>query len=315
MRKRTLAGLFAFTAILSTACGGGGSGSQEARGSDLTGTIRIDGSSTVFPIAEAVSEEFQLENSGVQAPVGQSGTGGGFKKFCNGETQISTASRPIKTEEKQACTAKQIEAVELKVAIDGLSVVVNPKNTFAKCLTVAELKKMWEPDSTVKTWKDVKDSFPANPIKLYGPGPDSGTFDYFTDEINGEEGASRKDYTPSEDDNILVQGIKNEANALGYFGYSYFEASKNDLKALEVDGGSGCVAPTRRTIEDGTYTPLSRPLFIYVGKAALAKPEVKAYVEFFLANVSELVADVGYVALPDEELAASNSAFEGAAGG
>lgn len=278
--------------------------------SGLSGSINADGSSTVFPISQAVAEEFQNEAKDVKISVGTSGTGGGFKKFCAGETDISDASRPIKDEEKAACSAKGIEYVELQVAIDGLSVLVNPGNSFAKCLTVEELKKIWGPASTVKNWKDIKSGFPDKPLSLYGPGTDSGTFDYFTDEINGEEGASRSDYVASEDDNTLVQGIAGDQNALGYFGYAYYETNKSKLSTVEVDGGEGCVAPTRETINNGKYKPLSRPLFIYVSKAAAPRKEVSAFIDFYLETVNELVAEVGYVAVPDDVIEAERQEWE-----
>jgi phosphate transport system substrate-binding protein len=303
----TVLGLLA--AACNTESGGGG-----GNGDGLSGAIRIDGSSTVFPISEAVAEEFSGESPDVQARVGQSGTGGGFEKFCRGAIDISDASRPIEDDEKAACSKEGIEYTELKVAIDGLSVVVHKDNDFAECLTVEELKKMWEPDSTVKTWKDVRSEFPADEIKLYGPGPDSGTFDYFTDEVVGEEGASREDYTPSEDDNVLVQGVSGDENALGYFGYAYYVPNTDKLKALGVDGGEGCVEPTEETIEGGEYTPLSRPLYIYVSNTSLEKEHVRAFAEFYLDSVNDVLSDVGYIALPDADLQASRDALTEAVG-
>ena len=282
--------------------------------SDLSGTIKIDGSSTVFPISEAVAEEFQKDNQRVQVTVGQSGTGGGFEKFCNGETDISDASRPIKDEEAAACKKKNIAFAELKVAIDGLSVVVNPKNTFTECMTVAELKKAWEPNSTVKTWRDIRPAWPANPIKFYGAGSDSGTFDYFTDEIVGKEGAIRSDYTGSEDDNILVRGVAGDANAIGFFGYAYYAQNKDKVKTIAIDNGSGCVEPTEDSIESGKYAPLSRPLYVYPSNAALKRPEVSAFVKFYLDNVNDLLADVGYIAVPDADLQTSTQNLDKALG-
>ena len=266
----------------------------------LSGTIEVDGSSTVFPITQAVAEEFRAAgNNGVQVVVGVSGTGGGFKRFVTGDTDISNASRPIKDSEAALAVENGIEFIELKVALDGLSVVVNTSNDWVECLTTEELNKIWAPDSTVSNWNQVRSSFPDKPIHLYGPGADSGTFDYFTEEINGKSGATRPDYTPSEDDNVLVAGIAGDNNSLGYFGFAYYIENTDKLKDVAVDGGSGCVAPTPETINNGTYAPLSRPLFIYVNKATLAKPEVMAFVEFYMNHGAELSAEVGYVALQD----------------
>jgi len=290
--------------------GGCGSDDSGDGGSSLSGAVTADGSSTVFPIGQAVGEEFRTENGDVEVSVGTSGTGGGFEKFCRGETDISNASRPIKGEERAVCDEAGIEMVELEVATDGLSVVVNPENDFVDCLTLPQLKKIWEPDSKVDSWDDVDPSFPDTKLVLYGPGTDSGTFDYFTDEVNGEEGASRSDYTASEDDNVLVQGIAGDEGALGYFGHGYVEENQDKVRAVEVDGGDGCVAPTTETITDGSYAPLSRPLFIYVAKEAAAKEQVAAFVDYFLANANELVGDVGFVALPDERVDASVTAWE-----
>lgn len=267
----------------------------------LSGEVNIDGSSTVFPITEAVAEEFLAEFPHVKVPVGVSGTGGGFKKFIAKETDISNASRPIKDQEAADAKAAGIEFIELEVAFDGLSVLVNPENTWVDNLTVDELKLIWAPDSTVKTWKDVRAEWPAEEIKFYAPGTDSGTFDYFTEEINGESGAIRSDFTASEDDNILVQGIAGDKNALGFFGYAYYEENQDKLKLVPIDNGDGPVIPTFDTIKNGEYTPLSRPLFVYVNKASLEKPEVKEFLNFYLEVAPDLVPDVGYVALPDEE--------------
>lgn len=293
--------------------GSGSPAADSAGGSNLSGQVQADGSSTVLPIMEAVAEEFQGANSGVQVTVGSSGTGGGFKKFCAGETDISNASRPIKQEEIELCQKANIEYIEVPVAYDGLSIVVNPQNDFAGCLKVDELKKMWEPaaQGKVSNWSQVRSGFPNQPLALYGPGTDSGTFDYFTDAINGEEGASRGDYTASEDDNTLVQGVSQDQGGLGYFGYAYYEQNKDKLKLVEINGGKGCVAPSPQTIADGTYAPLSRPLFIYVKKEAAARPEVKALVEFALASENkELITEAGYVPLPDDAVALVKSRFE-----
>ncbi|GAA2625206.1 PstS family phosphate ABC transporter substrate-binding protein [Actinomadura fulvescens] len=272
--------------------GGGGSGGKELRG-----TVKVDGSSTVAPLTTVASELFKEEQGRVQIPVATSGTGGGFEKFCAGETDISDASRPIKDEEKAACEKKGIKYSEFAIANDALTVVVHKDNTWAQCLTVAQLKKIWEPGSKVSNWNQIDPTFPSQPLKLFGAGTDSGTFDYFTDEINGKEGASRKDYQPSEDDNVTVQGVSGSKGGLGYFGFSYFEENASKLKAVQVDGGNGCVAPSVQTAQDGTYKPLSRPLFIYPSAAALKKPEVLAFVEFYVAKHAEIAKRAKFVPL------------------
>lgn len=265
--------------------------------------IKIDGSSTVYPITEAVAEEFQkLKKKEVKVTVGISGTGGGFKKFCRGETDISNASRPILKKEMDVCKEHGIEYIELPVAYDGLAVIVNPKNTWIKSLTVEDLKKMWEPAAAgkVKKWNQVRPEWPDAPLKLYGPGVDSGTFDYFTEAIVGKAKASRGDFTASEDDNVLVQGIAGDKNALGFFGLAYYEENKDKLKLVPiVNPKTGKeVLPTEQTVMDGTYQPLSRPIFIYVSKKAAEKPEVKEFVEYYLKNAAKLVKQVKYVPLP-----------------
>jgi phosphate transport system substrate-binding protein len=263
--------------------------------------IKIDGSSTVYPITEAVAEEFQKQNSTAKVTVGISGTGGGFKKFCNGEIDISDASRPIKQEEIDACKAKGIEYVELPIAYDALTIVVNRQNSWVSSITTAELKKIWEPaaDGKVMKWNQVRSSWPDAPLNLYGPGTDSGTFDYFTEAINGKSKDSRTDFTASEDDNVLVQGVASDRNALGYFGYAYYEENQQRLKAVPVDGGSGAVAPNRANVENGSYRPLSRPLFIYVSKKSAERADVQQFVQFYLNN-TQLVSEVGYIPLPDD---------------
>ncbi|HZU06233.1 MAG TPA: PstS family phosphate ABC transporter substrate-binding protein [Chloroflexota bacterium] len=273
----------------------------------LRGLVRIDGSSTVFPISEAMAEEFQKATGGnVRVTVGISGTGGGFKKFCNDETDVSDASRPILEVEIQTCLERGIQFIELPVAFDGLSVVVSPRNTFVDCMTVSELRRMWEPaaQGVVTRWSQVRPGWPDRPFRLYGPGPDSGTFDYFTDAINGREKASRGDYTASEDDNVLVQGVSNDPDALGYFGYAYYVENQNRLKLVKIDAerGGGCVEPSPETIQNGTYQPLSRPLFIYVKLAALERPEVREFVRFYLdpRNATTLIRQVGYVPFPEQ---------------
>lgn len=281
------------------ACGGGsdegGSGSGGSK--ELRGTIKIDGSSTVAPLSTVASELFKEEQGRVQVPVGTSGTGGGFEKFCAGETDISDASRPIEDDEKKACQTKGIQYSEFQVANDALTIVVHKDNTWAQCLTVDQLKKMWEPGSKINNWKQVDPKFPSQPLKLFGAGTDSGTFDYFTDVINGEEGKSRKDYQPSEDDNVTVQGVSGSKGGLGYFGFSYFEENSDKLKAVQVDGGNGCVSPSVQTAQDGSYKPLSRPLFIYPSAAALKRPEVLAFVEFYVSKHSEISKRAKFVPL------------------
>jgi phosphate transport system substrate-binding protein len=278
------------------ACGGG---DQAANDSGLSGTIESDGSSTVAPITQAMAEEFRRENQNVSLPVGTSGTGGGFKRFCAGGIPISNASRPIKDSEIALCAQNNVEYVVFTVATDGIAVVVNPKNAAVACMTVEQLKRIWAPNSGVKDWAQVVTGHASEELKLYGPGTNSGTFDYFTEVINGEAGASRSDYNASEDDNTLVQGVEGDEGALGYFGFSYFDQNKERLKAVAVDGGAGCVLPTAATIRDGTYAPLSRPLFVYVEKQALQRPEVKAFLTFYMQHAAELVPQVGYVPLDE----------------
>ncbi|HSJ15070.1 MAG TPA: PstS family phosphate ABC transporter substrate-binding protein [Longimicrobiales bacterium] len=310
--RTILAGFFL---VAAGACAPDSSGDADAVQSELRGTIEIDGSSTVYPISEAMAEEFGRETGGgVRVTVGFSGTGGGFKRFCAGETHISNASRPIKDSEAQLCVQNGVEYLELPVAIDGLAVVVNPKNTFAECLTVAELKKIWEPGSRVSSWSQVRTGFPNQPIKLYGPGTNSGTFDYFTEAIMGEEDASRGDYSASEDDNVLVQGVVGDEGALGYFGYAYYAENSGSLKPVAVDDGTGCVGPTPETITSGQYKPLSRPLLIYVNRSALARPEVAAFARFYIEHAPELVPEVGYVARPAADYAQGVQALGQAAG-
>ncbi|OGD47941.1 phosphate ABC transporter substrate-binding protein [Candidatus Bathyarchaeota archaeon RBG_16_57_9] len=267
---------------------------------ELTGTIEIDGSSTVFPITQAVAEEFRNVHPSVRVNVGVSGTGGGFRRFTSGETDISDASRPISESERALAQQNDVEYVELRVALDGISVVVNKGNTWVDYLTVEELKMMWEPGSLVDSWDDIRPEWPAQPLRLYGPGTDSGTFDYFTAEIVGEEGASRADFTASEDDNILVQGVSGDQNSLGYFGYAYYAENTDKLKIVPIDSGNGPVTPSDPTINGGQYTPLSRPLFIYVSMGSLERPEVKTFVVFYMENALDLVSEVGYTPLPED---------------
>lgn len=264
--------------------------------------IKIDGSSTVYPITEAMAEEFQKAKGGaVKVTVGISGTGGGFKKFCRGETDISDASRPILKKEMDDCYLAGVKYIELPVAYDALTVMVNPQNNWVTSMTVSDLKKIWAPESQgqIIKWNQVRSEWPDQPLKLYGAGSDSGTFDYFTEAIVGKAKASRGDYTASEDDNVLVQGIANDKNALGYFGFAYYIENKDKLKAVAiVDGKGGAVFPSPQTVENGTYQPLSRPIFIYVSAKSAEKPEVKEFIEFYLKNAPTLVAEVKYVPLP-----------------
>jgi phosphate transport system substrate-binding protein len=309
------------SAALLAACGGGATPTgQTPTGTSLSGTVTVDGSSTVYPITEIAAEDFQLQHPGVQVPVALSGTGGGFQKFCRGETDINDASRPIRPDDDEegiACEANGVEWVELQVAIDGLSVVVNPANTWATCLTVDELAAIYGPDSPENLrWSDVRAGFPDQPVVRFMPGADSGTFDYFTEEINGETDLSTSFGEQSEDDNVLVTGVGGDSNAIGYFGYAYYVENADKVKAIGVDAGDGCVEPTDETINGGEYVPLSRPLFIYpdAGKAA-ERPELKAFVDFYLANADALVEETGYVTLPDDLLAAEVAEWEAAVGG
>jgi phosphate transport system substrate-binding protein len=317
-----LVSTFVFAACTATPVQPGASASgvnvASAQAADLEGTILIDGSSTVAPITAAVAEEFQRENSNVRVPVGISGTGGGFKKFCAGETDISDASRPIKESEVELCTQNNIEYIELPVAFDGLAVMVNPANDFVQCLTVEELKIIWAPaaEGVVTNWNQVRGGFPDKPLNLYGAGVDSGTYDYFTQAIVGEEGASRGDFLPSEDDNVLVQGIAGDENALGFFGLAYYEQNKDKLKLVAIDGGNGCVEPNMETVAGGVYQPLSRPIFIYVNKARLSeKPAIAPYINFYLQNAGALSAEVGYVPLTAEIYALAQKRFDNGVAG
>jgi phosphate transport system substrate-binding protein len=265
--------------------------------------VKIDGSSTVFPITEAIAEDFQKSTKGkVRVTVGISGTGGGFKKFCRGETDISNASRPILRSEMDACKAAGVQYFELPVAYDALTVVMNPQNDFVKSLTVAELKKMWEPaaQGKVKSWKQINPAWPDQPLKLFGAGADSGTFDYFTEAVVGKAKSSRGDYTASEDDNVLVQGVSRDVNAIGYFGYAYYAENKDKLKAVPIVAAAGkpAVEPSLETVINGTYQPLSRPIFIYVNAKSFQRPEVKQFLDYYMKNADALVREVKYVPLP-----------------
>jgi phosphate transport system substrate-binding protein len=291
--------------LLAAGCGGGGGGGQ---------TILADGSSTVGPFTTRAAEDFKQQNSDVDVTVGISGTGGGFERFCAGEIDLADASRPIEADEKQACADEGIEYVELPVANDALTVVVNAQNGWVTCLTVDQLKSIWEPGSTVDSWQDVDASFPNEQLRLYGPGTDSGTFDYFTSEIVGEEGQSRSDYQASEDDNVIVEGVSGDKGALGYFGFSYYEQNQDRVKALEIDGGDGCVAPSVQTAQDGTYKPLSRPLFVYVKKSSLARPEVVEFLRYTLDNAVEIAEQAQFVPLTSEQIEDAKARLDAAVG-
>lgn len=290
--------------IAAAACGG----RETTETSGAGQVIRVDGSSTVYPITEAVAEEFQRANAGTRVTVGISGTGGGFQKFCRQEVDISDASRPIKPTEAEACAKAGVPYVELPVAYDGLAIVVNPANTWAQSMTVAELKRLWEPaaQGKITRWNQVRPGWPDREIHLFGAGVDSGTFDYFTEAIVGKEDQSRGDYTSSEDDNVIVQGVAGDELALGYFGFAYYEENQAKLKLVAVDdgdesNGSGAIKPTPETVKDGTYRPLSRPIFIYPSVKALERPEVRNFIDFYLSKGVPLVREVGYIPLADSE--------------
>jgi phosphate transport system substrate-binding protein len=282
---------------------------------EISGSISTDGSSTVGPMTAAVAEEFRGVTENVDVTVDISGTGGGFERFCAGETDMSNASRAIAEDEVALCGENGVDFYEFQMAIDALTVVVNAENDFVTCLTTEQLNQLWAPDSEVTTWNQLNPEWPEETINLYGPGADSGTFDYFTDVINGEEGASRTDYQPSEDDNVIVQGVANDQYALGYFGLAYYLENQDALKAVEIDGGNGCVAPSPETASSGEYAPLSRPLFIYVRADSLERPEVQEFVRFYLASSQALAGDVGYVAMSDELTAEQQAKVKGAIDG
>ena len=307
--------LFIVAATILASCGGNNSKTNEST-EVISGTINIDGSSTVYPISEAVAEEFRAEAPEVKVTVGLSGTGGGFKKFSRGETDINDASRPIKSEEAEQCKLNSIDFVELEVAYDGLVVAVNPSNDWVKEITVAELKKIWEPEAQdkIKFWNQVRPEWPKEEIHLYGAGVESGTYDYFTEAIVGKSHSSRGDYTGSEDDNVLVQGVAGDKFALGFFGLAYYEENKAKLKAVPVDdgkddNGAGAIAPSLETVINKTYAPLSRPLYIYVNSKATQRKEVVRFVEFYLQTASELSKAVGYVPLTEAEYKSQQEKF------
>ena len=312
-RRRSLGVMIAALALTATACGGD-SGGETSSGDQatpsLSGAIRIDGSSTVAPLSEAAAELFQGKHRNVQVTVGTSGTGGGFEKFCRGETDIADASRPIKASEAELCKTNGVVYEEFTVANDGLSVVVNPANDWAKCMTTAQLKKIWDQGSTVNNWKDVDPSFPDVKMDLYGAGTDSGTFDYFTEAINGTAKKSRTDYNATEDDNVTVRGVSGSRGGIGYFGLSYLEENKGKVKGVAIDGGSGCVEASVQTVQNGTYKPLGRPLFIYPTKKLLSRPEGLAFVEYYVTNTSAITKQALFVDLTAEQKAKLNSQFE-----
>lgn len=304
---------FASLTILAAVClfNACGSGQQGAQSNKLTGDIKIDGSSTVFPITEAIAEEFRREQPDVKVTVGVSGTGGGFKKFSRGETDITNASRSIKTTEADACKENNVTFLELSIAYDGLAVIANPQNDWLNQITVEELKKIWEPEAQGKItkWNQIRPEWPNEEIHLFGPGVASGTYDYFTEAVVGESGKSRGDFTASEDDNVLVQGIEGDKYGLGFFGLAFYEENKKLLKLIPVDNGTGPVSPTLETVRNGNYKPLSRPLFIYVNGASENRPEVKEFVRFYLEVVPQLAQEVGYVPLPEEEYTKQTEKF------
>jgi phosphate transport system substrate-binding protein len=302
VRSRLLLPAAMMVLALPLLAAGCGNDEADAGGSgNLSGTISIDGSSTVGPLTEAAAELFREENPDVRITVGVSGTGGGLEKFCAGETAISDASRQIEQEEIDACKEKNIAYEEVQVANDGIAVVVNPDNDWAQCLTTAELKKIWDKGSKVDNWNQVKPDFPDQGMKLFGAGTDSGTFDYFTEQINGEEGRSRTDYSPSEDDNVTVAGVSGDRGNLGYFGLSYAIANEGKVKAVQIDSGDGCVEPTNETVQDGTYKPLSRPLLIYPSQSALQTPEVQAFVKFYVDNYDTIAEQAQFVPMTEEQ--------------
>jgi phosphate transport system substrate-binding protein len=314
MRKLLALAVCGALALGAVACGdddddGGGGGSSG--GGDLSGNIRIDGSSTVAPFAQAAQEEFQAQNPNVKITVGTSGTGGGFEKFCAGETDISDASRPIDEEEEvPICEKNNVTYREVQVANDGISLATN-KDLSVECMTTDQLKQLWEQGSKVKSLSEIDPKFPDTPVSLFGPGTDSGTFEFFTEEINGEEGNTRKDYQPSEDDNVLVQGVEGEEGGLGYFGFSYYEQNQDNLGLVKVDAGDGCVAPSKETIADGSYKPLSRPLFMYPSEKALKRPEVKAFMDFVVQNYESISEVSQIVPMSSDQASKATSALGG----
>lgn len=315
--RKTALTFFALS-LLAAGCGGGRGEAEEAAPAaqgDLSGRIQADGSSTVGPFTTLAAERFRSEQPDVRITVGISGTGGGFERFCRGETDLSNASRPIEDDEKAVCERNGVEYLEFQVANDALTVVVNKQNDWADCLSVDQLEAIWEPGSKIDSWSEIPDAdFPGVPLRLSGAGTDSGTFDYFTGAIVGEEGASRSDYTASEDDNVTVQAVKGDEGAMGYFGFSYYDENIDSLKALAIDGGNGCVEPSVETAQSGEYAPLSRPLFIYAKTESFARPEVEAFIRFALTNAQEIAEGALFVPLTDEQQQKALDDFEAAAG-
>jgi phosphate transport system substrate-binding protein len=293
----------------------GPAGETGAFAERLSGRIRVDGSSTVAPFTTLAAERFRNENPGVRISVGVSGTGGGFERFCRGETDLSNASRPIKSEEKVACREHGVEYLQLQVANDALSVVVNRDNDWVDCLSVSQLNAIWKPGSRVDSWNDVDPAFPDEDLTLFGAGTDSGTFDYFTEEINGEEGASRTDYSAAEDDNVIVRGVSGERGGLGYFGFSYYEQNREELKAVAIDGGDGCVSPSVGTVQNGRYRPLSRPLYVYVKRKSFDRLQVETFVDFILTNHRQIARAALFVPLTGAQVRSARADFEEAVTG
>jgi phosphate transport system substrate-binding protein len=332
MRTKRFAVLLAVLAIFAAACGNSpeesGSAADDAGtttdtataddaadagGGELDGSIEIDGSSTVVPLTDAVAEDYAAEEPGVTVNVGFSGTGGGFERFCNGETDVSNASRPIKDEEAETCSSNGIEFTEMRVATDALTVVTSADTDWVDCLTVEELNHVYRAEDPAQTWADVNGDWPDTPIDIYSPGADSGTYDYFSEAILDDE-APRQDANFQEDDNILVQGVSGTQGAVGYFGYSYYEENADSLKAIAVDGGEGCVEPSVETAMDGSYAPLARPLFIYVSNEALERPEVGDFVTYYLDNVQTIAEEVQFIPPTDEQVSEARSAYEAEVG-
>ncbi len=313
-----MVGAFVAAAALLAGCGGrdGGGEEEAAAAGNLSGRIEADGSSTVGPLTTSAAEMFQEDQPGVRVTVGISGTGGGFERFCRGETDISNASRPIKAdEEAPLCKENGVEYTDFEVAIDALTVVVNSENDWVDCLTVEQLKAIWAPGSKVDNWSEIPGGdFPDRPLSLAGPGTDSGTFDYFTDAVVGEEGASRSDYTASEDDNVIVQAVAGEVGAVGYFGFTYYEENRDRLKAVAIDGGDGCVEPSADAAQSGEYQPLSRPLFVYANNEALARPDVEAFLRFYFDNLDAIAEAAQFIPLPEERRQEQLAKLEKAAG-
>lgn len=308
MKKLKFIISFLVLALIVVSCGSKGSEDSNS----LSGKVNVDGSSTVYPVTEAMAEEFRLPHPDVRVTIGVSGTGGGFKKFSRGETDISDASRPIKESEAQAAKDNNIDFVELSVAYDGLAVLINPENDWVDKLTLEELKIIWEPEAqgTITRWSQIREGWPDEEIHLFGPGIASGTYDYFTEAITGESGSSRGDYTASEDDNVLVQGIATDKFGLGFFGLAYYSENRDKLKLAPIDNGDDVVVPSMESVKDGSYSPLSRPLFIYVSSKGTERPEVVEFVRFYLENVGSFVGEVGYIPLPDELYDEQRAKFE-----